>query len=155
MTSQISFKRRAMNRDLCTKPTDADVRRLLHAAGMSRDPRSFVAVALLLSEMLPVGRMNLLKWENWDRVGRTLIVCAGHGRYRAISLTNLVARQLALIPRLGDPLIFAPATQAAPKLAILFQQILANANLSAYKPADFIGWSERQSAATRHSTATA
>jgi hypothetical protein len=57
-------------------PTDADVHKLLHASGMSKDPRSFVAVALLLSEMLPVGRLNRLEWANWDRSGKTLITRA-------------------------------------------------------------------------------
>lgn len=135
-------------------PTDADVRRLLHAAAMSGDARSFAAVALLLSEMLPLGRLDRLEWANWDRAGKTLIIRTGRGGYRAVPLTALVSRQLALIRSTGDPYIFAPTTPAEPKLRILFQQLLANANLSGFKPADFIGWAARQSAATRLSTAT-
>lgn len=144
-----------MNKAIRGIPTDADVRRLLDISSSSSDRRAIAAVILILSQGLSLTRLNRLSWANWDLAGRTLIIPSRGGRHAVISLTPLMTRVLASIPRGGKALIFAPLSPSSPTLAILFTQVLARASLTAFTAADFVSWSTLQSPATRLSTATA
>lgn len=135
--------------------TDDAVRRLLHYAGGSRDPRAILIVVLLLWLRLSIGHQYRLTWSHWDQANKTLSISNGKIERSAVHLTPLAARLLGRVHRTRNLFIFARPSPSSPTITFLFAQLLAQANLSDYTAADFITWSDRQTPATRLSTASA
>jgi hypothetical protein len=135
-------------------PSDDDIRRLINEAIRSPDPRSLPAVGLLISQGLSIRRLDRLRWANWDRIGRTIIIARGASPEKTICLTNLLQLRLAAIPRKNSPFIFAPLDLYSPSLAVLFVQLCNRIRLGKYIVADFLAWSEAQTPAVRISTVT-
>jgi hypothetical protein len=114
-----------------------------------------VTVVLLLWLGLSIGRQHRLCWSHWNRANRTLSISDGESGRRIVPLTSLMIRLLSRIPRSKNLFIFARQSPTSSTAAVLFSQLLAETNLSRFTAADFISWSDRQSPATRLSTASA